>query len=155
MADKQQTDKIVRWLVPAIIIGLCAGAIYLTTDFRKMPPILKRGIQPADFPRLVCLLIIGLACLMSWREPAKLKEKITPTSWITILLMIGFALLVQIDLFLALGAFAVALALLWGERRPARLATVGLVVPAAVFFLFDRVFAIRFPRGVLTSLWYG
>jgi len=24
-----------------------------------------------------------------------------------------------------------------------------------VFFLFDLVFRVRFPRGLLTSLWYG
>lgn len=33
--------------------------------------------------------------------------------------------------------------------------TVGLVMPVAIFFLFDQVFEIRFPRGLLTNLWYG
>ena len=51
--------------------------------------------------------------------------------------------------------FAAALTFYWGERRPLMLATVGLVMPLAIFFLFDQVFEIRFPRGLLTNLWYG
>ena len=32
---------------------------------------------------------------------------------------------------------------------------VAVVTPATVFFLFDLVLKIRFPRGILTNLWYG
>ena len=39
-----------RWLVPAAIIVFCACAWWVTTGFDRMPPILKRGIQPSDFP---------------------------------------------------------------------------------------------------------
>jgi hypothetical protein len=35
------------------------------------------------------------------------------------------------------------------------LGLVAIVSPALVFFLFDMVFRIRFPRGLLTNLWYG
>jgi hypothetical protein len=70
-------------------------------------------------------------------------------------LMAVFAGLAQIDIFLALGIFAAALAALWGERRMAALGLVGVVVPATIFFVFDLVFDIRFPRGLLTNIWYG
>ena len=70
-------------------------------------------------------------------------------------LMALFAALTTLDFFLAFGVFAAALAMLWGERRPLLLAVVGVVVPLGVFLLFDLVFEIRFPRGVLTGLWYG
>ena len=149
------SNGIARWLVPLVIVLFCAVAIYMTTTFAKMPPILKRGIQPADFPRLVCLLIIAMTILMVWRDPVRQIERIAGTTWMTIVAMFGFVALVQIDLFLALATFAIALAILWGERRVFPLATVGLLIPFSVFLLFDLVFHIRFPRGLLTSIWYG
>jgi len=83
-----------------------------------MPPILKRGIQPSDFPQMVCVAIILMTLYMFWRDPVTIVEPM-------------------------------------GERSFLRLIMVGLVVPVTVFFLFDQVFKIRFPRGLLTNLWYG
>ena len=34
-------------------------------------------------------------------------------------------------------------------------ATTGAVMPLVIFLLFDQIFEIRFPRGLLTNLWYG
>jgi len=72
-----------------------------------------------------------------------------------LLLMLLFVALVQIDLFLALAIFACLLAVYWGERKIHNILLVGLAVPIGVFFLFDQIFKIRFPRGLLTNLWYG
>ena len=69
-------------------------------------------------------------------------------------LLIGFMLIAEIDLFLGLGLFALALTLLWGERRAWVLLLVGVIAPLAVFFLFDGIFEVRFPRGILTIFWY-
>lgn len=72
------------------------------------------------------------------------------------LVLLGvFGGLTFIDLFLALGAVAALLAMFWGERRWHVVAGIGLMMPALIFLLFDQVFEIRFPRGVLTNLWYG
>ena len=150
-----RSSGIARWLVPLVIVLFCAVAIYMTTSFAKMPPILKRGIQPGDFPRLVCIFIIALTLLMTWRDPVRQLERITSTTWMTIVAMLGFVALVQLDLFLALAIFAITLALLWGERRVLPLAVIGLFIPFSVFLLFDLVFKIRFPHGLLTSIWYG
>ncbi len=144
-----------RWLVPAGIVALSVAAIAISTTFDRMPPILKRGIQPSDFPQLVAGLIIALTALMAWRDPPVAVGNPGRTTWLTLLLMAVFAALTPVDFFLALGVFAVLLAALWGERRPAALAVVGALVPLAVFILFDQAFEVRFPRGILTSLWYG
>ncbi len=144
-----------RWLVPAAIIAFCLGAWWVTTGFDRMPPILKRGIQPSDFPQLIAGLIIFLTLLMMILDPVRVSERVTSRAWNSMALMGLFAVVTLVDFFLALSVFAVGLALLWGERRSTVLAMVGLVVPASVFFLFDLAFRIRFPRGLLTSLWYG
>ena len=141
--------------MPALILIFCAAAYFLTTDFERMPPILKRGIQPSDFPQLIAGLIAGLTILMMLRDPVITGNRISRVNWATIGLLPVFAILTAIDFFLALAVTATALAVLWGERRGRILLLVGVAVPVAVFLLFDQLFRIRFPRGILTSLWYG
>jgi len=143
------------WIVGLVIIAFCLTAIWLSLSFEKMPPILKRGIQPADFPQLVLGLIILLTLYMLWRDPVSIVEPMGSKTLGSLVLMTLFVLLAQIDLFLGLALFAAGLCIYWGERKISRLFVVGLVVPVTVFFLFDQVFKIRFPRGLLTNLWYG
>ncbi len=144
-----------RWFVPLLIIAFCVAAFWLTTTFKKMPPILKRGIQPSDFPQLLLTAIVVLTLAMMWIDPVRTKERLQGTVLGTLVLFAVFAGLTSIDFFLALAVFAFALTFYWGERRASMLALVGLVMPLAIFFLFDQVFEIRFPRGLLTNLWYG
>jgi len=147
--------QIERWLIPVLIIAFCLAAYWITTTFKTMPPILKRGIQPADFPQLLLGLLIALTLIMVWKDPIQIKEKMRWATVGTIALFGVFAALTAIDLFLALGIFAAALAAFWGERRAHTLALIGVGVPLVIFFLFDLGFEIRFPRGLLTNLWYG
>lgn len=151
--SKQYTLESV--LVSLAIIAFCVAAIWMSLSFERMPPILKRGIQPADFPQIVCIVIIGMTVFMMWRDPIAITEPFGSKTLGSLLLMVVFTGLAQIDLFIGLAVFAGALAYFWGERRLKFLALVTLVVPLFVFLLFDQVFEIRFPRGVLTNLWYG
>lgn len=151
----RRTHRFEQWLVPLLIICFCVAAFAITTTFEQMPPILKRGIQPSDFPQLVAGLIILLSALMAWRDPIGVTDRIERTTWATLGFMALFVAVAAIDLFLGLGVFAAGLSALWGERRVRNLALVGVAVPFAVFLLFDFVFEIRFPRGLLTNLWYG
>lgn len=153
--DNAKGRHLERWLVPAVILLFCAAVIWTTTGFDRMPPILKRGIQPSDFPQLVAGLIVLLTLLMVVLDPVRVADRVAGKTWTSLALMAVFALVTQVDFVLALAVFAVALALIWGERRPVALSLVGVAVPVAVFLLFDLVFRIRFPRGLLTGLWYG
>ena len=144
-----------RWLVPAGIVLFCGAVIWVAGTFERMPPILKRGIQPSDFPQLLATLIILLVPLLLWRDPVQVKESLSRTTWGSLALLAIFVGLARLDFFIALGAVAAALGALWGERRPLFLILVGVIVPLSVFLFFDQVFEIRFPRGLLTNLWYG
>ena len=144
-----------RWLIPVLILVFCGATYWVSTTFKTMPPILKRGIQPSDFPQLLVLLLVFLTLLMVWKDPVRVRDRLMGSTLGTIALFAGFAALTSVDFFLALGVFATVLALFWGERRAPILVLVGLLVPAAIFFTFDQVFEIRFPRGLLTSIWYG
>ena len=143
-----------RYAVPCGIIAFCLVAFWFSTQFDRVPPILLRGMQPSDFPQLVLGLIIFLAIWLLIRDRSEAPDRLSKTVQMTMGLLIGFMLVAEIDLFLGLALFAGSLAALWGERRPWAIILVGLVAPLAVFFLFDGIFEVRFPRGLLTNLWY-
>ena len=144
-----------RWLIPGLIILFCLVAFYFTTQFDRVPEILKRGIQPSDFPQLILLLLIGLACLLPFEKIQHNRAAISPSVFISLSLMIVFVLLTHLDFFIALGCFGGLLSFSWGERRLGALFLVTLFFPTFIFFLFDLVFEVRFPRGLLTNIWYG
>ncbi|MEN8831118.1 tripartite tricarboxylate transporter TctB family protein [Pacificibacter sp.] len=144
-----------RYAVPCCTIAFCLLAYWLSTQFDRVPPIFLRGMQPEDFPQMVLLLIMALSVLVMIFEKPVEQDPVGINVWTSLGLFAVFALLSHIDLFLGLGVFAGALAWVWGERRLWRLGLVAIVSPALVFFLFDMVFRIRFPRGLLTNLWYG
>ena len=104
---------------------------------------------------MVLLLIMALSVLVMILDKPIDRDPVGVKVWTSLGLFAVFALLAGIDLFLGLGVFAGALAWTWGERRCWSLGIVGIVSPALIFFLFDLVFRIRFPRGLLTNLWYG
>ena len=58
-------------------------------------------------------------------------------------------------MFVAIAITMAALCFLWGERRILVATAVSLVTPVAIFFLFDLVLKVRFPRGLLTNWYYG
>lgn len=155
LSDPDRRSALTRFALAAIIIAFAALAIWATTFFERVPPILKRGIQPSDFPQLIAGLMIGLALLMVVINRDRAPDLLRQPTYLTLALLVVFVAVVQIDFFLALAVFAVAMAYVWGERRPILLGTVGLAVPLSIFLLFDLVFRIRFPKGLLTSLWYG
>jgi putative tricarboxylic transport membrane protein len=112
----EKSERLVRWLVPLALILFAVVAIYISTTFKKMPPILKRGIQPSDFPRLICGLIIFLSLLMAWFDPVKIQERVSRQTFLTVALVGMFVLLVQVDLFIALGGLWLWDWLVWSCR---------------------------------------
>ena len=46
------------------VFALCALGLYLTTTFASVPPILRRGMQPATFPQILLILLALFALLM-------------------------------------------------------------------------------------------
>lgn len=144
-----------KWVLYPSVLVFCGVAYWVTTQFDRVPPILKRGIQPSDFPQLIIGLIAVLTLVVFVKDKDEMPEPINGTGFLTFVLLIGFVLISQIDLFLGLGLFSGALCALWGERRIWALSLVSIIMPIAIFFLFDLVFTVRFPKGILTNIWYG
>ena len=157
-----------RFIVPLGLIIFCGLTFWQTTQFDRVPPILLRGMQPADFPQMVLLLIVSLCVGLLYQALRNVQQEPTTDAgaddftramsfnvWKTMGLFLVFAAIAPVDLFLGLGVFALCLTALWGERRFRALVLVSLISPLFIFLLFDQVFEIRFPRGILTNIWYG
>lgn len=146
------------WILPLCILGFCVLVVFLTTTFERVPPALVQGIQPADFPILLAVLILGLTLLLvwqTWRSPGEIRSRVPSVLYLSVALIALFvALAAWVDLFIGLVVFFLGLSWSWGERRAAPLLICALVLPVGVFFLFDLVLEIRFPRGLLTELYY-
>lgn len=159
-APQARPLALVDLLVPGLIFLFCAAVVYLALHLDKAPPIvIGEAMQPRSFPIFLMVLIALLNAFLIWQMAngnAMPRVSQPPTTWISMALMLVFYVLTTyVDMFVALIVVIFVMCLVWGERRLWLAALVALVTPASVFFLFDLVLRIRFPRGILTNLYYG
>ncbi|MGI9382832.1 MAG: tripartite tricarboxylate transporter TctB family protein, partial [Methyloligellaceae bacterium] len=103
----------------------------------------------------VILLLTGVLVWQLISRPDPPRPPLPAAFFVTVGLFLVFAAVAAwIDLFIAFAVFAVGLSMAWGERRLVPILAIAVVLPLAIFLLFDLVLEIRFPRGVLTSLYY-
>ena len=150
----------VEWLVPVVIFAFCAVVAYLTTTFEKAPDIIVGdAMQPRNFPLFLVALTAVLNCVLiaqMMRDGAKTRNYQPPQTLITAILMAMFwPGTVYVDMFLTFAVIMFLMCLVWGERRIWVAALVAVLTPLVVFFTFDLALEVRFPRGVLTNIYYG
>lgn len=147
-----------RATIPLAIVLFAALVIVLAMQFRELPPVLRRGMQPAWFPVGVALLVMALAVLLFFHhETAPDADTVYhPRSGRTLAVVPLFVLLLQVDFLLALALSALFVHLLWARQvRWQALAFLGILMPAAIYALFGEALAVRFPRGLITNWLYG
>ncbi len=146
------------FLVALVVLVFCAATFYLTTTFEEVPSSLAQGMQPAAFPRLVLVVILGLSAIMVLQalgKRGKGRKRVPVMVYLTTLAMIAFLLINRwIDLFVAIVAFCLAVPLLWRERRYLLVIAYAILLPVGIFVLFSMILEVRFPRGVITNLLY-
>jgi putative tricarboxylic transport membrane protein len=148
------------WLVPGIIFAFCAIVTWFALHFDEAPEIvIGPAMQPRSFPIFLAVIIAVLNAVLIWQliAGARLPEaRQPPQTWASIALMVLFYLITTYaDMFLALIVVMFLMCIIWGERRYWLAALVAIITPASIFFLFDLVLHVRFPRGILTNLYYG
>lgn len=159
-APRARPLALVDLLVPGLIFIFCAVVTVLALQLDTAPPIvIGEAMQPRSFPIFLMVLIALLNAVLIWQmvsgNPMPRVSQPPPT-WISMALMVVFYVLTTyVDMFVALIVVIFAMCYVWGERRLWLAGLVAVVTPATVFFLFDLVLKIRFPRGILTNLYYG
>ena len=157
------------------VVGVCAVAWRLTAGFDEVPAILSQNVPPTFFPRLVIgmaallggLLVVGgirrrareAADLAAADDPPAPREKAgraalpPPVFWATAGLIAAAGVLIPlIGTLLTLGLVAIALPLLWGERRIRLVVALALGLPGAIYVVFTFALGVRFPVGQLWNL---
>jgi hypothetical protein len=147
-------------VIPGVITAFSLTVIWASLQLDLSPPmIVGDSLQPRVFPILLMVINLILATLLAVQyraTPPKKMQREGLQTWGTIALFaIFYPLTVYLDMLIAIAVVMFAMCLLWGERRIYVASAVALVTPAAIFFLFDMVLRVRFPRGLLTNLYYG
>ncbi|MDB6178428.1 tripartite tricarboxylate transporter TctB family protein [Paracoccus sp. Z330] len=122
----RKTDRTL-FLESIAVMAFAATMYGVTHTFREVPPILAQGIQPTAFPRAILIIMFLLAATQAFqalKRPATeassfgKKKPVPPLVFLTIVLLIAFAMLMPIvGTFPAMAVFLPGLAVLWGERR--------------------------------------
>ncbi|NQW00406.1 MAG: tripartite tricarboxylate transporter TctB family protein [Rhodospirillales bacterium] len=146
--------------VPGLITVFSLAVIWAALQLDLSPAmIVGDSLQPRVFPIFLMILNLGLVALLVFqyrKSPPKIVARETYHTWSTMALFVLFyPLTVYLDMFIGIAVVMFLMCLLWGERRILVAAAVALATPLTMFFLFDLVLRVRFPRGLLTNWYYG
>ena len=149
-----------NFLIPAFIFAFCGVVTYvsLTLD-EALPIIVGDSMQPRVFPIflmvVIAILNLGIILQLVCNPPRRINREPAAT-WITVVLMGVFYFLTEfVDIMLALAAVMFAMCMIWGERRWWVATLTALITTGAIFFSFDLILEVRFPRGLFTDWYYG
>ena len=85
-------------------------------------------------------------------KPAARRNWEPSQTWLSaVLLGVFYFIATYLDMMLALIVVMFALCMVWGERRWWVAAMVAVGTTAAIFFSFDLILEVRFPRRILTD----
>jgi hypothetical protein len=150
MAPRLGRDR----LVALVTAGFAALALAYTFTFDKVPAALMEGMGAAEFPQLICVVILLLsACLFFTRPVPEEGAALPPVhacTWWTLGLCFGFfGVLALVGMLAAMFLFPIAAGLAWGERRLHVLISSAAIVTLLIWLLFVRVFQFTLPGGLL------
>ncbi|MDW5378029.1 tripartite tricarboxylate transporter TctB family protein [Halomonas sp. HP20-15] len=147
-------------VVALIVLAICAFLVWRTYLFDQVPASLAQNVQPGTFPRLLLYLIVALALLLPFEHLQKRKQGIDidsdrrerpkPIVFITaVVLLTVVGVMPWLGTYIGLVLAAVALPMLWGERRWKILVPYALLFPTALFWLFASGLQVTFLPGIL------
>ncbi len=147
-------------IIPGVIAAFSIAVICAAVQLELSPPmIVGDSLQPRVFPILLMVINLILAVLLASqyrKEPPEKFQREGLRAWGSIALFLMFyPITVYVDMMIGIAVVMFAMCLLWGERRVLVAGTLALATPFVIFFLFDLVLRVRFPRGLFTNWYYG
>ncbi|MBO1074570.1 tripartite tricarboxylate transporter TctB family protein [Roseomonas marmotae] len=140
--------------------AVAALALAFTFTFDKVPAALMEGMGAAEFPQLICVVILVLClCLFFARPAPETGEAPAPVhacTWWTLALCVGFfAVLALIGMLPAMFLFPIVTGLVWGERRLPLLIGSAAGLTLLVWLLFVSIFQFTLPGGLLGDMLFS
>lgn len=145
--------KNVDVIAAVLLVPVCAWVFYESRTW----PILPDMGDPGWIPRgvAVCLLVAASLLLLralqgrSLTLPSRLQgADRTRVLWVAALTGVYVIVVERLGFIMATAPYMLGFGLALGERRWARLAVFAIVVPAAMYFLFDVTLNVPLPRGI-------
>lgn len=133
--------------------------IYLASQFKDLPPILQRGLQPSTFP-IICAVLIILLSLVLWlkgdKEQDTSEANFNSMTIKVLIIVVAFIAVLAVDFFLAVTLSALAIHILWTDKiKVLPVFLLGIVLPIFVYVLFDQILGVKFPDGILMNYLHG
>ena len=144
-----------------ILLALFSIAIILISLQLDISPemIVGDSMQARSFPiflMVINLILISVLFLQFFRNyPEKIKLEIFTTWFSMFLFLLFYFLTITTDMFIGITVCMFLMGYTWGEKRLWVNLCNAVITPGLIFLLFDSVLKIRFPRGLLTNIYYG
>jgi putative tricarboxylic transport membrane protein len=148
------------YITPIFLALFSIAIILISLQLDTSPEIIVGdSMQARTFPiflMVINLILISFLSLQFFKNYPKRIELEIFTTWFTMFLFLLFYFLtITTDMFIGITVCMFLMGYAWGEKRLWVNICNAIITPGAIFILFDYVLQIRFPRGILTNIYYG
>ena len=147
--------------ITPVFLSLFSIAIILISLQLDISPemIVGDSMQARSFPiflMAINLILISVLFLQFFKNyPEKIELEIFTTWFSMFLFLLFYFLTITTDMFIGITVCMFLMGYTWGEKRLWVNLCNAVITPGLIFLLFDSVLKIRFPRGLLTNIYYG
>jgi hypothetical protein len=139
--------------IAAAVAAVAAAAFAGTYWFDAVPEGLP-GLGAVDFPRLICVLLFGMAALLALKQGSPPSEEDAPPvdrgAWLIFGACLLFLPAMEIlGIWGVIPVFLVATGMVWGEVPLRTLVLNALGLTLALWLVFAKVFRLTLPSGWL------
>ena len=147
------------YIVPILLALFSVAIILVSLQFDTSPEmIVGDSMQARSFPiflMAINLLLIGILSFQFYNNYPKMIELEKFPTWFSMFLFLLFYFLtITTDMFIGITVCMFLMGYTWGEKRLWVNLCNAVITPGLIFLLFDSVLKIRFPRGLLTNMYY-
>ena len=148
------------YITPIFLALFSIAIILISLQLDTSPEmIVGDSMQARSFPiflMVINLILISVLFLQFFRNyPEKIKLEIFTTWFSMFLFLLFYFLTITTDMFIGITVCMFLMGYTWGEKRMWVNLSNAIITPGLIFILFDYVLRIRFPRGILTNIYYG
>ena len=147
------------YITPIFLALFSIAIILISLQLDTSPEmIVGDSMQARSFPiflMVINLISISVLFLQFFRNyPEKIKLEIFTTWFSMFLFLLFYFLTITTDMFIGITVCMFLMGYTWGEKRLWVNLCNAVITPGLIFLLFDSVLRIRFPRGLLTNMYY-